>query len=420
MQLAFKTGFFKRSPKKIDAHELLALMCLESQKGSPSYNDLASRHQSVYKKNASKQAVSKKFNPSCVLFFQSVLAFIIQSKLSLSESEVFEKLGKYTRALVQDSTIIKLPITLFEVFAGVSNAHISVCNARIQGVYDLVSGSFISFSIDTYRQNDISVAPELEIRKGDLTIRDRGYYSNAELKRHVDAEADCIYRYKSKNTFFNPESKKAINILELLKKEGSIDMEVLLNDENRTKVRLIGVPVSDEVSNLRRMKAKKENKVHNPSKELLDLMSWTIFVTTISKGKADFVKVLALYGLRWRIETIFKSWKSNMEFAKVHRVSENQLRVLLTARFIMIVICMDIIFKPWSQRIRKKYNRELSMLKLFKYLKINPEKITEILSIISKPNKTIIKNIDEVLIRYCTYDKRKLLNFNQIALLTLS
>jgi IS4 transposase len=40
---------------------------------------------------------------------------------------------------------------------------------------------------------------------------------------------------------------------------------------------------------------------------------------------------MALYGLRWRIENIFKTWKSNFSFGKVHTVSEQQLRVLLTA-----------------------------------------------------------------------------------------
>ena len=48
-------------------------------------------------------------------------------------------------------------------------------------------------------------------------------------------------------------------------------MEVHLNDENRTKVRLIAAPVSLEVANKRRMKAEKEMRGHNPPPELLFL-----------------------------------------------------------------------------------------------------------------------------------------------------
>ncbi len=66
--LAFKSGFMKRNLKKIDALDFPALMCLESQKGSPSYNDIAARLDTMYNISASKQAVWKRINEPCVLF----------------------------------------------------------------------------------------------------------------------------------------------------------------------------------------------------------------------------------------------------------------------------------------------------------------------------------------------------------------
>ena len=69
------------------------------------------------------------------------------------------------------------------------------------------------------------------------------------------------------------------------------------------------------------MKARKETKGHNPSKAVLELMDWTIFITTIPAPIADFARILAIYGLRWRIEVIFKAWKSHMNFHLLHRVS---------------------------------------------------------------------------------------------------
>lgn len=290
-----------------------------------------------------------------------------------------------------------------------------MCNARIQGVYDLISGVFIYFTIDSYSKNDISSAPELELLDGDLSLRDRGYYCNAEIKRHKDTGADCIYRFKHKTTLFDSDSLKEINLLKLLKSKVSLDMIVCLNNESHTKVRLIAMPVSSEVANKRKMKAKKEFKGHNPSSELLELMSWTIFLTTIPAEIADFNKIHTLYSLRWRIEIIFKSWKSHMQFAKVHHVSENQLRILLTARFIMIVVCIQIVYNPLSYLFRKLYNRELSLLKLINYLIKNTEKIIELLAAISENNYFKNKKIKETLIRYCSYDKRKRLNFNQIS-----
>jgi len=103
----------------------------------------------------------------------------------------------YRRVLVQDSTIVKLPTWLFPRFSGVSNQTSSVCNARIQAVFDLISARLLDFSIDSYTRNDIAAAPDLGLREGDLVLRDRGYLSAAEIQRHLEAGADFIYRHKS-------------------------------------------------------------------------------------------------------------------------------------------------------------------------------------------------------------------------------
>ncbi|MCX6872472.1 MAG: transposase [Verrucomicrobia bacterium] len=91
----------------------------------------------------------------------------------------------YRRVLAQDSTVLKLPLALFPEFSGVSNGSSSVCSARIQAVCDLLSGQLIGFPIDPYSKNDLTAAPELEIREGDLVLRDRGYLTAAEMHSQV-------------------------------------------------------------------------------------------------------------------------------------------------------------------------------------------------------------------------------------------
>ena len=108
---------------------------------------------------------------------------------------------------MQDSTIIKLPQSLFDRFSGVSNGHTKVCNARIQGTYDLIAGRFIRFSIDPYYKNDLAAAPELEIQPGDLVLRDRGYSSYQEMQRHSQNQASLILRHKFTNRYYDPETR---------------------------------------------------------------------------------------------------------------------------------------------------------------------------------------------------------------------
>ena len=281
-----------------------------------------------------------------------MLELVILSKVKkhLSEGDITK--CKFKRVLIQDSTIVKLPKRLFESFSGVSNGSSKVCNARIQGVYDLLSGRFISFTINPYSKNDHSSASDMEIQKDDLTLRDRGYLSVDELKRHLFTNAHCIYRYKIHLQLLDYYTEKPIDILSILRKEGFIDRLVRLNDIERTAIRLVARPVDQETADSRRMKAKKEMKGHKPGKLFLELQSWSIFITTIPSDQADFNTLLKIYGLRWRIETIFKSWKSNLHFDHIHNVSNYQLIIILIARMIMYLIITQIIYTPCKRLIR--------------------------------------------------------------------
>jgi Transposase DDE domain len=411
IKIAYECGFMKRQSKKINAASFLADLCFTSIAGSPSFNDLAAHHHAQYNICASKQAFWKRVNTPCVIFLQMVLAYIIKKKCDKEDIRTLIKAGSYKRVIIQDSTIIKLPIRLFDIFSGVSNSHTAVCNARIQGVYELLTGRFLSFSIDPYSKNDLTAAPELKLKKGDLVLRDRGYSCNDEIRRHTTSGADCIFRHKFKSIYTDLCNGKNIHLISLLKKLKNLDMQVCLTDNEKTKVRLIAIPVSPEIANLRRMKAKKEMRGHNPPNDLLFLMSWTIFITTIHPSTADANKILQIYRIRWRIENLFKMFKSHMNFSKIHNVSLKQLYILITARLIMIVSYVHLIYMPCYSLILAKYGRHLSLLKFCNYLMNNINKLIDLLNHWQDIKHYIVPEIYSI-IRYCTYDKRKRLNFN--------
>lgn len=410
LEIALETGFIKRE-RLITPLDFLCAVCSESAYGIASYNDIAAHLDADCDLSVSRQAIWKKVTNSCEDFLKMTLAIIITRRIDNDVIKKIKAQNKFKRILVQDSTIIPLPTRLFSCFSGVANGHSKVCNARVQCVYDLISEQFVSFSIDPYSKNDLLAAPEMIIEEGDLVLRDRGYLINDEIQRHIDNNAHCIYRYKFPMILNDPKTEKPIDLFSILKKVKYLDMKIMLNNKPKTIVRLLAYPVSQEIADKRRMKAKKENKTY-PSKELLESMSWSIYITTITDENIDYAFIYKAYSLRWRIEIIFKCWKSNMGFDKIHNVSKIQLKILLLARFIMIIICAQLIFRPCRLLIQKYFNRDLSMLKLTKYLLRNVRIIAHIIEEINKFDKSSGIGI-KALAKFCTYDKRKRLNYQQ-------
>ncbi len=405
-ELAIESGFQKRMPKKISSVDLLNLYCLEAIDKALSYNDIAGVLHDSTGTRPSRQAVWKRANTQFSNFLQMILGRVIENKI-IVKNELSCEQNNFPRVLVQDSTVLKLPDRLFDSFSGVSNSHKSVCNARIQGVYDLIAKQFVTFSIDKYSKNDFDAASELCIEPGDLVLRDRGYLKCSEIKRLNDNCTLYIYRHKSLMVLRNPVNDQKIDILKLLKKKRKIDMNVCLNDDHRTMVRLIAVPVREEIANIRRMKAKKQTRGHKPSEKMLSLMSWTIFITNLPVVKYDFDIICTLYGLRWRIEIIFKTWKSNMAFSIIHNVSCHQLHALIIARLITIVITMHCIYRKCEELVYIFSKKRLSLSKLMRYIRAKKERLQHIIIQIEKD----IDRVVQTLTCYCTYDKRKRLNY---------
>jgi hypothetical protein len=374
--------------------------------GMVSYNDLAARMQAATGVSASRQAYWERTDEACVRFFQSILQRVMLSKCCPEEIEHLRKRGRFRRILLQDSTVIRLPLRLFRAFSGVKNAHKAVCNARIQGTYELLSGRFLYFSIDPYSRNDQAASLDIDVQAGDLVLRDRGYVNVSAIEQHKRQGADSIYRHRHDVILYDPNTGQRIDLLALLTLNGSVDQQVRVGTDSQTSVRLLAAPVCEETANLRRMRAKREAKGHAPSREYLQLMSWTLFWTTITDPDISFQEILELYRLRWRIENIFKTWKSYFHFEKIHNVSQIQLRVLLQARLIMITLSYEKLFTPIARRLYRKTGKRLSLMKFTRYVTQNLPILIRLLNA-HRPCSTLT----EALLRYCTYEKRERYTF---------
>ena len=418
---AVASGFMCRKPQKISPRAFLQSFLDSVLKRSPSFNDLAAEMEAVGNPMASRQAVAQRCTAAALLFIQAIFGeFLAQHIFPDGIKRLPGCWSDFSRVIVADSTLLKLPAWLFEAFSGTANATTQSCNCRIQAAYDLVAMQFIYFSIDPYSKNDLAAAPDLVLQAGDLVLRDRGYLTAGEIQRHLVAEADCIYRHITGTTYLEPDTKLPFDLLAHLQEHGEVNKIVCLNNPAFTQIRLVGAAIDEESANIRRMRAKRETRGHAPSAAVLAMMSWSVYLVTDALRKCTFKDLLAIYGLRWRIEIIFKSWKSHLGFAKIHHLSEIQLRILLTVRLMLIMAYTDMFYGPCQRRLKKEAKCELSLIKFIHYLALHPGKIEAIrLYVTAVPggkNKTATKqhclHVRQLLVKYCCYDKRKRPNFN--------
>jgi hypothetical protein len=345
--------------------------------------------------------------PQALSFFQKIFEHLLHLRSVKPLEFPLKSSPPFSRVIVQDSTLIALPGKLASEFSGVGNAHAKTVHTRIQCVLDLLTGRFVHFSIDPYSKNDLKVAGETYTHPGDLLLRDRGYFHVDSFAFQSQQESFFIQRYKHKTSLLDdPLANKPLDLLAALQKKGRLDQTIYFPKHPGTPFRLVAFPVPEEIANLRRMKARKENKGHNPSEELLALMGYTIFITNLLDPAFTPEMMAKLYGLRWRIENIFKTFKSNICLQKCHAVSATQLRVLLCARFSRICLYFHYYFVPLSLVVKEKTGRDLSLMGFMRYLQNHPQSL-------GRFQGRITKRTLEALVRYCCYDLRKRPHFMQ-------
>ena len=69
----------------------------------------------------------------------------------------------------------------------------------------------------------------------------------------------------------------------------------------------------------------------NHSEDYYERLGWCIFITNIPKEMLNSQQIIEVYRLRWRIEIIFKVWKSKFDFQKMfEKISMKPSRAIIT------------------------------------------------------------------------------------------
>lgn len=400
--LAIQQGFMKRKPRKIDPQSFLIALFLVILQHASSLRKIALMLGSMKSMLISKQAIDKRINEAFVQFLEQVLAYMIAHKIDTPP--LIPSLFK--RIIVHDSSTVRLPDHLAKEFPGSKNQKgKTYAMIKIQTLYDLRTEQFCHFQLTPFTVNDQEAAKEDSqwINEHDLVIRDLGYFGSDAFTHIIQRKAFFISRLRFGIALFDPHSGKRVNLLAMLKKHQQIDMPILMGASDKLSVRLIAVPVDSTVAARRRRKLKNHrDSRRNPSKEHLAMLGWNIFILNVDQTLLSLEDVLTLYQLRWRIEIIFKSWKSNFHLTSIPHASLVRVKA-----YVFVFLILVTLFHASLVRYMHRYARPISLLKLSK---LCCEQLVAILFFYQGAMASLWKQINY----HCAYEKRNdRLNFYQ-------
>jgi hypothetical protein len=277
-------------------------------------------------KNVDKQGIQAKFHDRQVGAVKTVLETALAQRLqdglknTVTYSRKWKLFEAFNRVLIEDSTCQKVDASLASTFPTTNGGDGQVsATMRIQAIYDFVAEAFAFFSVESYCDNDQKAASNiLKIAQaGDLVLRDRGYWVIKVLAEMSEKSIYWLSLWQPGVGLMEDGTKEKINLLALLRKtQGDVvDTNVLLGAGDKLPVRLVALRLPEPVAAEKRRKARlAAKKTKNHSAEYYELLGWSIFVTNVSTEIWTSKQISYAYRVRWRIETIFKCWKSVFKF----------------------------------------------------------------------------------------------------------
>lgn len=406
--LAKQSGFVKRKPRKIlPLNFLLGFFKMVLTKSS-SCKALAVSIGLAACCCISRQAVHKRLQAPVVAFLELVLSACLAAEIKRPDKALYPNIFKAFKAVyLQDSTTVTLSKELAKYFPGSRN-HTKKQSAivRIQTVFNLATENFAYFKLTAFTHNDQKASSMiLDIaQKGDLVIRDLGYLVLAVVKQLQDKGAYYLSRLKYGILLYETDGETPLNLLKELKKYGRLDRQVCVGKKEKISARLVAIPLPPQVAAERRRKAKSNrDRRCLPSKEHLALLGWEIFITNIDDQLLTAEHIAKLYELRWRIETVFKSWKSHFHLTNVPKGSESRAQSYFYAMLIFITIFQTHVYVRLYRENQRRNERQLSFLRLTRFFK---DRVWAVVLFFENPRKITREELEEQIFYHCRYDAR--------------
>jgi hypothetical protein len=356
-KIAIYSGYIKRIDLKILPMPLLLTLAYGMFGNGESTLTLLSLDMfGWFNINITPQALSDRMSKKeTVLFLKNILIEALTQQIVHGLKNTYGHLfDKFTAVQIEDSTQFKLHEKLKGKFKG-SGGSASAAAMKLNTVYNITQHTISHLDIVPGVTSDQSLSQNVRklIKKGELWIRDLGYFNISDMFAINKLKAYFLSRLKKGvSIFLNEKDTESIDIFKFLEentKDGSFfDKDIYIGEKkNRLKVRIVGEKVPGHVQQ-KRIENYKKNKIKRDKKKKIkeDYFVWfgySVFITNVGREIFSFAEVIiAIYKIRWQIEIFFKRIKSILQVDVIKGKSKNRVLCLVYAKLISLLMSQSI------------------------------------------------------------------------------
>lgn len=343
-EVAVHTGLVKRKRKLTGSAlaQILVLGRLENPEAS--YQQLTETA-ALLGIQVSRQALEQRLTPETTEMLKLTLDAAITKVLDIaSQGQVPPLLEPFKGVYVQDSTWLSLPDELHETWKGPPKKdHPHKAALKLHLCFDVLTGGFQDFQLTDGITADATAAKAAApLPKGSLRLADLAYFSLDELEKLTENGVYWISRLKA-NSYLTDENGERMDLEKMLKTAEAdpfIRKSIRIGKRKQLPVYLIAERLSEAETNKRRrsIRYRAKRKAQTPSKTLLRLAGYNLYITNIEEHQLTPKQICAVVGIRWQIELIFKCFKSIGKLQGSR--SQNPYRILseIYAKLIALLI----------------------------------------------------------------------------------
>lgn len=310
----------------------------------------------------SRQALEQCLTPETTEMLKRTLDAALTEMLEVAgRREALPLLQQFTGIYVQDSTWITLPDELHETWKGQPKKnHPHKAALKLHLCFDVLTGGFQHFQLTDGMTADSTAAKAADpLPKGSLRLADLAYFSLDDLEKLTENGVYWISRLKA-NSYLADENGQHIDLEKMLKAtqgDTHIRKSIRIGKRKQLQAYLIAERLSEAETDKRRrsIRHRAKRKAQTPSKALLRLAGWNLYITNIEEHQLTPKQIGVIIGIRWQVELMFKAFKS---ISKLHvSRSRKPYRILseIYAKLIALLIQHAVMLVAGYRHIQQSF-----------------------------------------------------------------